>query len=91
MAEAGVDKICPSNCLICPLARSTVSFSLHGHHVHEGVRSERDGVVCGVLADADVWLLFGSTGRSSSFRQVRIPCFWNIALIERSVAQMPGT
>eukprot|EP00965_Chrysotila_dentata_P033360 1110498-Pleurochrysis_carterae.AAC.1 len=26
---------------------------LAGHHVREGVRSERDGVVCGVFADAD--------------------------------------
>eukprot|EP00965_Chrysotila_dentata_P020659 684057-Pleurochrysis_carterae.AAC.1 len=44
---------CRSNCPTCPFSRSTVKF-LAGHRVHEGFRSKRDGLVCGVLADADV-------------------------------------
>eukprot|EP00965_Chrysotila_dentata_P186377 6153800-Pleurochrysis_carterae.AAC.2 len=31
---------------------------LAGHHVHEGVRNERNGVVRGVLADADVVVIW---------------------------------
>eukprot|EP00965_Chrysotila_dentata_P044129 1466854-Pleurochrysis_carterae.AAC.1 len=55
MAEASVDKIfkLPIELINLP-PRTFDRVILAGHRVHEGVRSERDGLVCGVLADADV-------------------------------------
>eukprot|EP00965_Chrysotila_dentata_P178372 5891158-Pleurochrysis_carterae.AAC.1 len=55
MAEASVDKIFELHIELPNLPPRTLDrVVLAGHRVHEDVRSERDGVVCGVLADADV-------------------------------------
>eukprot|EP00959_Pyramimonas_sp_CCMP1952_P232519 4859333-Pyramimonas_sp.AAC.1 len=55
MAEASVDKIFELPIKLPNLPPRTLDrVILAGHRVHEGVRSERDGVVCGVLSDADV-------------------------------------
>eukprot|EP00965_Chrysotila_dentata_P044095 1465588-Pleurochrysis_carterae.AAC.1 len=55
MTEASVDKISelPIELTSFP-PRPLDLVILAGHRVHEGVRSKRDGVVCGVLADANV-------------------------------------
>eukprot|EP00965_Chrysotila_dentata_P040829 1353457-Pleurochrysis_carterae.AAC.1 len=44
---------CPSNCPNLP-PRTLDRVILASHRVHKGATSERDGVVCGLLADADV-------------------------------------
>eukprot|EP00965_Chrysotila_dentata_P159008 5253062-Pleurochrysis_carterae.AAC.1 len=92
MAEASVDKIFGliielTNLPSCTLDR----VILAGDRVHKSVRSERDGIVRGVLADADVDVI--RKYRAQLVAQVRADslCFWNIALVERSVAQRPGT
>eukprot|EP00965_Chrysotila_dentata_P043585 1449339-Pleurochrysis_carterae.AAC.1 len=55
MAEASVDKIIELPIELPNLPPRTLDRVVFaGHRVHEGVRSERDRVVCGVLADADV-------------------------------------
>eukprot|EP00965_Chrysotila_dentata_P050578 1676213-Pleurochrysis_carterae.AAC.1 len=56
MAEASVDRVfeLPIELTNSPPRTLDRVNTLAGHRVHEGVRSERDGVVCGVLADADV-------------------------------------
>eukprot|EP00965_Chrysotila_dentata_P162412 5364096-Pleurochrysis_carterae.AAC.1 len=55
MAEASVDKIFDLHIELTNLPPRTLDrVILAGHHVHEGVKSERDCVVCGVLVDADV-------------------------------------
>eukprot|EP00965_Chrysotila_dentata_P043947 1460870-Pleurochrysis_carterae.AAC.1 len=55
MAEASVDKIFELHIEFAKLPSRTLDqVILAGHRVHEGVRSEREGVVCGVLANADV-------------------------------------
>eukprot|EP00965_Chrysotila_dentata_P113668 3757311-Pleurochrysis_carterae.AAC.1 len=55
MAEASVNKIFELPIELPNLPPRTLDqVILAGHHVHECVRSERDGVVRGVLADADV-------------------------------------
>eukprot|EP00965_Chrysotila_dentata_P089148 2943742-Pleurochrysis_carterae.AAC.1 len=55
MAEASVDKIFELPIELPNLLPRTLDrVILAGHRVHKGVRSERDCVVCGVLADADV-------------------------------------
>eukprot|EP00965_Chrysotila_dentata_P102847 3395860-Pleurochrysis_carterae.AAC.1 len=55
MAEASVDNIFELHIELTNLPPHTLDrVILASHRVHEGVRSERDGVVCGVFADADV-------------------------------------
>eukprot|EP00965_Chrysotila_dentata_P103476 3415151-Pleurochrysis_carterae.AAC.1 len=55
MAEASVDKIFELPIELPNFRPRTLDrVILAGHRIHESVRSERDGVVCGVLADADV-------------------------------------
>eukprot|EP00965_Chrysotila_dentata_P022123 732209-Pleurochrysis_carterae.AAC.1 len=55
MAEASVDKIFKLPIELTDLPPRTLDrVILAGHRVHEGVRSKRDDVVCGALADADV-------------------------------------
>eukprot|EP00965_Chrysotila_dentata_P112645 3722864-Pleurochrysis_carterae.AAC.1 len=55
MAEASVDTIFELAIKLPNLPPRTLDhFILAGHRVHEGVRSERGGVVCGILAYADV-------------------------------------
>eukprot|EP00965_Chrysotila_dentata_P009259 301848-Pleurochrysis_carterae.AAC.1 len=55
MAEASVDKIFKLYIELPNLPPRTLNrVILDGHRIHKGVRSERDGVVCGFLADADV-------------------------------------
>eukprot|EP00965_Chrysotila_dentata_P015939 527643-Pleurochrysis_carterae.AAC.1 len=59
MAEASVDKIFKLPIELTNLPPLTLDrVILAGHRVHEGVKSEDDGVVCGVLADADVVLIW---------------------------------
>eukprot|EP00965_Chrysotila_dentata_P015664 518162-Pleurochrysis_carterae.AAC.1 len=58
MAEASVDKIIESPIELPNLPPRTLDrVILACHRVHEGVKSEHDGVVCGVLADADVFVI----------------------------------
>eukprot|EP00965_Chrysotila_dentata_P037513 1247842-Pleurochrysis_carterae.AAC.1 len=58
MAEASVDKSFELHIELPNVPPRTLDrVILAGHRVHEGVRSERDGVVCGVLADADVVII----------------------------------
>eukprot|EP00965_Chrysotila_dentata_P075041 2478718-Pleurochrysis_carterae.AAC.1 len=58
MAEASVDKIFELHIEMPNLPPRTLDHAiLAGHRVHEGVRIERDGVFCGVLADADVFVI----------------------------------
>eukprot|EP00965_Chrysotila_dentata_P067949 2247663-Pleurochrysis_carterae.AAC.1 len=55
MAEASVDKIFELHIKLPKLPPRTLDrVILAGHRVHKGGRSERDGVVCGTPADADV-------------------------------------
>eukprot|EP00965_Chrysotila_dentata_P096905 3202549-Pleurochrysis_carterae.AAC.1 len=59
MADASVDKICELHIELTDLPPRTLDrVILAGHRVREGVRSKRDGVVCGVLADADVVVIW---------------------------------
>eukprot|EP00965_Chrysotila_dentata_P020082 664377-Pleurochrysis_carterae.AAC.1 len=68
MAEASVDKIFELHIELTNLPPPTLDrVILAGPRVHEGVRSEHDGVFCGVLADADVVVIRKYTRRSSSF------------------------
>eukprot|EP00965_Chrysotila_dentata_P054902 1822735-Pleurochrysis_carterae.AAC.1 len=54
-AEASVDKIFELHIKLTSLPPRTLDrVILAGHRLHKGVRSERDGVVCGVLTHADV-------------------------------------
>eukprot|EP00965_Chrysotila_dentata_P046505 1545481-Pleurochrysis_carterae.AAC.1 len=58
MAEASVDKIFGLHIELTNLPPRTLDRVIFaGHRVHEGVRSERDGVVGGVLADVDVVII----------------------------------
>eukprot|EP00965_Chrysotila_dentata_P123170 4071538-Pleurochrysis_carterae.AAC.1 len=55
MAEASVDEISELPIELPNMPPRTLDrVILAGHRVHDGVRSERDGVVRVVLADADV-------------------------------------
>eukprot|EP00965_Chrysotila_dentata_P058518 1941020-Pleurochrysis_carterae.AAC.1 len=55
MAETSVDKIFELHIELPNSPPRTLDrVILAGHRVHNGVRSERDGVVRGALADADV-------------------------------------
>eukprot|EP00965_Chrysotila_dentata_P016574 549414-Pleurochrysis_carterae.AAC.1 len=55
MAEASVDKIFELHTELPNLLPRTLDrVILASHRVHKGVRSKRDGVVRGALADADV-------------------------------------
>eukprot|EP00965_Chrysotila_dentata_P150701 4978915-Pleurochrysis_carterae.AAC.1 len=59
MAGASVDKIFESPIELTNLSRHTLGRVIPaGHRVHEGIRSDREGVVCGVLADADVVVIW---------------------------------
>eukprot|EP00965_Chrysotila_dentata_P046506 1545482-Pleurochrysis_carterae.AAC.1 len=58
MAEASVDNIFELPIELPNFPPRTLDRDiLAGHRAHEGVRSERDGVLCEVLADADVVLI----------------------------------
>eukprot|EP00965_Chrysotila_dentata_P066130 2189463-Pleurochrysis_carterae.AAC.1 len=55
MAEASVYKIFELHIELPNLPPRTLNrVILANHRVHEGLRSKRDGIVCGALADADV-------------------------------------
>eukprot|EP00965_Chrysotila_dentata_P145984 4822899-Pleurochrysis_carterae.AAC.1 len=55
MAEMSVDKIFELPIKLINLPPRTLDrVVLAGHRVHEGIRSKRDGVVLGVLANPDV-------------------------------------
>eukprot|EP00965_Chrysotila_dentata_P013245 437379-Pleurochrysis_carterae.AAC.1 len=59
MAEASMDKIFELHIELTSLPPRTLEqVILAFHRVHEGVRSERDSVVRGVLADADVVVIW---------------------------------
>eukprot|EP00965_Chrysotila_dentata_P156618 5174805-Pleurochrysis_carterae.AAC.1 len=59
MAKASVDSIFEMHIELPNLPPHTLDrVILAGHRVHEGVRSERDGVVRGALTDAEVFVVF---------------------------------
>eukprot|EP00965_Chrysotila_dentata_P017465 580589-Pleurochrysis_carterae.AAC.1 len=59
MAEASVDTIFELPIEVPNLPPRTLDRVLFaGHRVHEGVGSERDGVSCRVLSDADVVIIW---------------------------------
>eukprot|EP00965_Chrysotila_dentata_P139845 4623269-Pleurochrysis_carterae.AAC.1 len=59
MAEASVDKILELHIELPNLPPRTLDqVILAGYRVHEGVRSKRGGVVCEVLADVDMVLIW---------------------------------
>eukprot|EP00965_Chrysotila_dentata_P048784 1619084-Pleurochrysis_carterae.AAC.1 len=58
MAEASVNKVFELHIELPNLPPRTLDLViLAGLRVHEGVRSEHDGLVCGVFADADVLVI----------------------------------
>eukprot|EP00965_Chrysotila_dentata_P244927 6206250-Pleurochrysis_carterae.AAC.1 len=52
-------------------------------------RREHDGVVGGTFADADV-IVARKHKTKLVVRYVRMPCFWNMAFVDRKVAHRPG-
>eukprot|EP00965_Chrysotila_dentata_P105221 3475262-Pleurochrysis_carterae.AAC.1 len=82
MAEASVDKIFELPNLP---PRTLDRVILAGHRVQNCISGERDGIVCGGFADADVVVVWKNKAQfvvEAGADVVRMPCTLNIAFVE---------